>query len=102
MTECTPGTKVIIIEDCRDGGIATGQTGTYEGRFEVEDFWPNPRIRLQDGSVIWGYECWWHPVDQAGPLPQMQAELEKHKAWCRDLLIAGLEDASRAALGEQP
>ena len=92
MTECTPGTKVIIIEDCRKGGIATGQTGTYEGRFGNTILGPNPRIRLQDGSVIWGYECWWHPVDQAGPLPQMQAELEKHKAWLRDGFAAALEE----------
>jgi hypothetical protein len=22
----------------------------------------NPKITLDSGSVIWGYECWWHPV----------------------------------------
>ena len=92
MTDYAPGTKVVIIQDCRPGGIATGQTGTYEGKFEVDDVWPNPRIRLQDGSVIWGYECWWNPVAMSGPLPQMQEELEAHKARLRDVLIAGLEE----------
>ena len=93
MINYAPGTKVIIIQDCRDGGIATGQTGTYEGRFNVEGSGiPNPRIRLQDGSVIWGYECWWNPVAMSGPLPQMQEELEAHKARLRDVLIAELEE----------
>lgn len=22
---------------------------------------PNPQIKLDDGSVLWGYECWWGP-----------------------------------------
>ena len=93
MTDYAPGTKVVIIQDCRKGGIATGQTGTYEGRFNVEGSGiANPRIRLQDGSVIWGYECWWNPVSTSGPLPQMQEELEAHKAWLRDVFAAGLEE----------
>lgn len=24
---------------------------------------PNPQIKLDDGSVLWGYECWWGPED---------------------------------------
>jgi hypothetical protein len=24
----------------------------------------NPRIRLDDGSVVWGQECWWGPEDR--------------------------------------
>lgn len=22
----------------------------------------NPKITLDDGSVLWGYQCWWEPV----------------------------------------
>lgn len=81
------GDKVVIIEDCRARHIATGQTGTFEGYYDLEteadrnaEPWAgNPRIRLQDGSVIWGIECWWCLVEQAGPLPQMQEELAEHK-----------------------
>lgn len=82
------GMKVVIIEDCRPGHMATGQTATYEGDFPVDDScaFPNPRMRLQDGSVIWGCECWWKPVEEAGPLPQMQQELEKYKEFVRGLL----------------
>lgn len=23
----------------------------------------NPQIQLDDGSIIWGYQCWWGPED---------------------------------------
>ena len=104
-----PGARVLIIEDCRAGGTATGKTGVYEGDFpitvvvclaenefrewdyeaytsgtlkmadgtpvkDVVKMWErgqpnpeypyafpheNPRIRLDDGSMIWGCQCWW-------------------------------------------
>jgi len=83
----TRGDAVVIVEDCRVSHIATGQTGTFEGYYDLEtgadrnaEPWNgNPRIRLQDGSVIWGIECWWRLVEDAGPLPQMQEELAEHK-----------------------
>ena len=87
------GEHVLIIDDCRDGGTATGQTGVYEGCFDLDtgaqlDGYPgNPRIRLQDGTEIWGYQCWWRPIRNAGPLQDEQEALEIHK----DLLRAALE-----------
>jgi len=94
----TNGERVLIIEDCREGGIAAGQTGTYEGRFDFDtgqpdEFFGNPRIRLQDGSVIWGCQCWWRSVREAGPLPAEQVALEKHKVILREI-IAMIEEAS--------
>ncbi len=90
----TIGQKVIVIEDCRPGAIATGQTGTYKGEFDTttgqdrnaEPWLGNPVIQLQDGSIIWGCECWWTPVESAGPLPEMQADLEEHKVFLRELM----------------
>jgi hypothetical protein len=29
--------------------------------------WDNPRIRLDDGSTIWGDECWWALIDKDDP-----------------------------------
>lgn len=62
-----PGTRVLIARDCRDENTATGQYGIYEGHFPYGDDpekFKNPRIRLEDGSVIWGIECWWIPVSE--------------------------------------
>jgi hypothetical protein len=136
-----PNTQVLITEDCRDGGTATGQIGTYEGDFpltialnsgqgwiaEVDyeaymrgnlrgvagdpagDIWPlwqkgtpqpegpfampidNPRIRLADGSVIWGCECWWQAAETAPvTLEEAKIDLKEFKE-----LLRGLADLLR-------
>lgn len=44
----------------------------------------NPRIRLEDGSIIWGAECWWKPLDKASPtLEEDKQELEEQKDFLR-------------------
>jgi hypothetical protein len=98
MTRYIDGMKVVIIEDCRRelGSPATGQTATYVGKFDHEtgqaDEWGNPVFSLQDGTRIWGCECWWTPVENAGPLPEMQEDLEEHKAFLRAMFSDILED----------
>jgi hypothetical protein len=32
------------------------------GPFGYSDF-PNPKIRLDSGEVVWGCECWWCPEE---------------------------------------
>lgn len=32
--------------------------------FENNPLFKNPRITLDDGTVVWGKECWWGPEDQ--------------------------------------
>jgi hypothetical protein len=80
------GESVLIIEDCRPNGNATGQVGVYEGR-HIEDGYGSPRIRLPDGSAIYGCECWWTPMSEARPLEQMQAGLEQYKAHLREKIF---------------
>lgn len=89
-TEIKPGDQVLIIEDCREGGPATGQTATYEGHFPLVDLatYPefsisNPRFRLPDGSEIWGIECWWTLYEEGLTLETAQAEVEETKAHLR-------------------
>lgn len=36
---------------------------------------PNPKIRLDNGDVVWGCECWW------GAEKEVAAWLEKFKDW---------------------
>lgn len=48
----------------------------------------NPRIRLPDGSVIWGDECWWGEAKNAPPLEEAQADLEDHKTVLRGMAQA--------------
>lgn len=50
----------------------------------------NPRMRLSDGSEIWGYECWWNDADKTPPLAEAQADLELHKQ-----VIVAMMEASK-------
>lgn len=81
MSRYRPGIRVLVAKDCRDGETATGQVGVLEGRFWFgtnrryrgprEHFCSvNPRIKLPDGSRIWGHECWWIPVSR---VPEIDA-----------------------------
>jgi len=137
------GARVLISEDCRDGGTATGKTGVYEGDFpltvsfgwqdsdednaswkpgeyayddyksgfiKLQDGRPanefyiewvqgqpkprpffampftNPRIRLDDGSVIWGCQCWWGDANKYATLEDAVKETEETKELMRGLL----------------
>lgn len=59
------GQWVEITEDCREEPVSRGKIGMIEALETVEDFPPDiqiPRIRLSDGSIIYGFECWWKPL----------------------------------------
>lgn len=70
-----PGTRVLIEVDCRfdsPGMSVAGMQGVYEGDFEYPEdelSAPNPRIKLDNGDIIWGIECWWRPVDEGDTAP---------------------------------
>ena len=57
-----------------------------------EDCWfieLNPRIRLADGSAIWGDECFWGDAATApATLSDAQTELEQHKILLRAMASA--------------
>ena len=60
------GAIVCIVEDCREGGAATGARAVYEGNFDYgtsrrrRGRGGNPRLRvLGTGERIFGCECWW-------------------------------------------
>lgn len=64
------GTRVMIVED--PGSIGGLETATPEvskpklGRMgTITEYVHNglsPKIELDDGSVLYGYECWWKEV----------------------------------------
>jgi len=60
-----------------------------------------PRLRLEDGSHIWGYECYWLPLKEA---QAVEASLGIHipsreaKEW--DRLVDDLQ--RRTQIGETP
>lgn len=91
------GSKVMIIEDCRENGEAAGKIATIEGYFEVCEDFESPKMILEDGSVIWGYECWWQPAEEVEDLEQAQIALESVKAFYR----AMVDIVSEQELGDE-
>jgi hypothetical protein len=69
-----PGMRVRIAADLRPGP-ASGAEAVYEGLFNRRTGrrykgsrageQGMPRLRLADGSVIWGFECYWLPLEVA-------------------------------------
>ncbi len=63
------GTRVIAILSATAGVVRSYGEGVYAGDFSppVEHGFgesTNPRIDLDSGLSIWGFECWWGPVDK--------------------------------------
>jgi hypothetical protein len=38
----------------------------------------NPKIQLDDGRVVWGYECWWGREDRYEDFRRQRAEVRAH------------------------
>lgn len=96
---------VRIMEDCREPyltrgtGTGTSETGSeaiYEGLFNSKTGrryrGPRageqgmPKLTLPDGSVLWGYECWWTPEKEFQSwLKNPPANIEKLEVWRKTL-----------------
>lgn len=85
-----------VTEHAYDWWMESGWTEYYpeykEQEPKPESYWfavTNPRIRLEDGSVIWGYECWWEPVkNEMLSLEESQKDLEGYKDVLRGVIEA--------------
>jgi hypothetical protein len=56
------GLRVHVVLSSNDEAVRFLGWGTCEGRFAPfpdDPDWLNPRIRLDSGEVVWGFECWW-------------------------------------------
>ena len=64
MTEI--GMRVGALLGSKDGVVELLGYGVYEGKHKLPEEaagfnfgQENPRIRLDNGDIIWGCECWW-------------------------------------------
>jgi len=44
-----------------DGTPENPAPGGWMGKAIVEKKVPNPKIKLDNGKIVWGCECWWGP-----------------------------------------
>lgn len=62
------GDRVIAIKNISENGEEVNIFGyrKYLGEkpcFELGGF-PNPCVELDNGKIIWGYQCWWGDADR--------------------------------------
>lgn len=66
MTEI--GDRVFAISFADELTVYLFGIGTYNGRDTPPAFAElglrNPRIDLDDGGTVWGYQCWWGPIEE--------------------------------------
>lgn len=60
-----PGMRVGAIQDADQQVVNLFGYGVYNGDEPCEMLggMPNPKITLDNGSVVWGCQCWWGPEE---------------------------------------
>lgn len=52
--------RVVAVRSATDTEVLSFGPGLYVGDEQPPGFpFDNPKINLDDGSVVWGYQCWW-------------------------------------------
>lgn len=79
------GDRVAAVANIKDGKVYFYGYGVYQGRHvppivhELDSLskpQQNPRILLDSGKIIWGFECWWlRERDFMGTTPPETIEL---------------------------
>ncbi len=66
------GIRVGAFESVSPEKVVLFGFGIYEGKHVPADSHPifkvlggNPRIRLDSGEIVWGFECWWDAEEEA-------------------------------------
>lgn len=70
----TPGDRVGALRQKKHGVIEFFGYGVYLGLEEDNALGaPNPKIKLDSGEIVWGYQCWWTTEER------VKAMLHGHK-----------------------
>lgn len=58
--------RVIAVRDANKEEINIFGYGEYVGEMPCPELCdiPNPKIVLDNGEVVWGYECWWGDAER--------------------------------------
>jgi hypothetical protein len=60
------GARVGAISHSNSKSVYLFGYGVYEGDFPCKGSFgaPNPRIKLDNGQTVWGYQCWWYSEEE--------------------------------------
>lgn len=70
-----PGDRIGAIQSAKDNTVKFLGYGVYVGDEVPGDFLPvpNPKLQLDNGNIVWGYQCWW------GSESAVKSQIEKYK-----------------------
>lgn len=107
MSNLPPGTRVGAFLGVADKVVSFLGYGVYEGSEVPFDdaagvmadalrqcSLTNPKIKLDNGDVVWGCECWW------GPEANIQRQMAEYEAAGYRVDVVRIEDARRASRGD--
>jgi hypothetical protein len=89
------GSRVGVILGMDDGVVNFLGYGVYEGDFPIPPEargmavpgMLNPRIKLDNGKIVWGCECWW------GSEEKIREDLDKYVKSGLVLSVVDIDDA---------
>lgn len=58
------GERVIAIRNADDNSVYIFGEGIYLGKEISPLGFSNPKIKLDNGDIVWGYQCWWGPTER--------------------------------------
>lgn len=58
------GDRVGAIRNATCSDVFLYGYGVYSGDEETDLGFPSPKITLDNGKVVYGYQCWWAPEEQ--------------------------------------
>ena len=69
MNKLKVGYRVGAIQKADKETVYMYGFGTYVGDEVSPEFpVPNPKIQLDNGEVVWGYQCWWGPEEKVNEM----------------------------------
>lgn len=79
MTSVEKGARIGAVMSMDDQRVLLLGYGVYEGLGQpppgrIASDAPNPKMTLDNGDIVWGFECWW------GSEEQMKKQIEHYKA----------------------
>jgi hypothetical protein len=64
MTKYDEGTRVGVILSATETTVNLLGYGVYKGIEKSPAGYETPKIELDNGRIVWGYQCWWGPQEK--------------------------------------
>lgn len=68
------GDRIGAILSAKNNVVKLLGYGVYLGKETPPDYpFPNPKLQMDNGAIVWGYQCWW------GDESAVESQIAKYK-----------------------